>query len=119
MRRNVGLILLRDGRSTEHRVIPRQRSKRSLSGAKRTSAGADAVDGACSAASKCCRLAESTRAIQGETGHDGAFELERIGEDRRGNADKVDPGIGTTRMGQHIFESVLSIESRSAQQVGH
>jgi hypothetical protein len=32
MRRNVGLILLRDGRSTEHRVIPRQRSKRSLSG---------------------------------------------------------------------------------------
>ena len=33
MRRNVGLILLRDGRSTEHRVIPRQRSKRSLSGA--------------------------------------------------------------------------------------
>ena len=61
MRRNVGLILLRDGRSTEHRVIPWQRSKRSLSGAKRTSAGADAVDGACSAASKCCRLAESTK----------------------------------------------------------
>jgi hypothetical protein len=48
-----------------------------------------------------------------------AFEVEGIGEDRRGNTDKVDPGIGTTRMGQHIFESVLSIESRSAQQAGH
>jgi len=43
MRRNVGLILLRDSRSTEHRVIPRQRSKRSLSGAKRTSGGAAEV----------------------------------------------------------------------------
>ena len=33
-----------------------------------------------------------------------AFEVEGIGEDRRGNADKVDPGIGTTRVGQRIFE---------------
>src|SRR5947207_11425348 len=32
-----------------------------------------------------------------------AFEVEGIGEDRRGNADKVDPGIGTTRVGQRIF----------------
>src|SRR6516162_10357437 len=54
-----------------------------------------------------------------------AFEVEGIGEDRRGNADKVDPGIGTTRMGQRIFECVLSIGTRSAQstrphkQAGH
>ena len=70
----------------------------------------DAVDGACSAGSKCCRLAESTRAIQeGETATTVAFEVEGIGEDRRGNADKVDPGIGTTRMGQRIFECVISL----------
>src|SRR5438045_8481007 len=30
-----------------------------------------------------------------------AFEVEGIGEDRRGNADKVDPGIGTTRVGPY------------------
>src|SRR6516164_9144722 len=46
-----------------------------------------------------------------------AFEVEGIGEDRRGNADKVDPGIGTTRMGQRIFECVLSIGTRSAQSI--
>ena len=46
-----------------------------------------------------------------------AFEVEGIGEDRRGNADKVDPGIGTTRMGQRIFEWVLSIGTRSAQSI--
>src|SRR5438045_9640494 len=36
-----------------------------------------------------------------------AFEVEGIGEDSGGNADKVDPGIGTTRVGQRIFECVL------------
>src|SRR6516164_6934434 len=46
-----------------------------------------------------------------------AFEVEGIGADRRGNADKVDPGIGTTRMGQRIFECVLSIGTRSAQSI--
>src|SRR5438874_11901802 len=46
-----------------------------------------------------------------------AFEVEGIGEDRRGNADKVDPGIGTTRMGQRIFECVLSIGTRSAHSI--
>jgi hypothetical protein len=46
-----------------------------------------------------------------------AFEVEGIGEDRRGNADKVDPGIGRTRMGQRIFECVLSIGTRSAQSI--
>src|SRR6516165_3899726 len=64
------------------------------------------------------KQAESTKAIQeGETGNDVAFEVEGIGEDRRGNADKVDPGIGTTRMGQRIFECVLSIGTRSAQSI--
>ena len=43
--------------------------------------------------------------------------FEGIGEDRRGNADKVDPGIGRTRMGQRIFECVLSIGTRSAQSI--
>jgi hypothetical protein len=78
----------------------------------------DAVDGARSGASKCCRLPESSRAIQGgETGNDGGVEVEGIGEDRRGNADKVDPGIGTTRVGQRIFECVLLIGTRSAQSI--
>src|SRR5689334_16557882 len=35
----------------------------------------------------------------------------------RENADKVDPGIGTTRMGQRIFECVLSIGTRSAHSI--
>jgi hypothetical protein len=43
--------------------------------------------------------------------------FEGIGEDRRVNADKVDPGIGRTRMGQRIFECVLSIGTRSAQSI--
>src|SRR5437764_13570879 len=46
-----------------------------------------------------------------------AFKVEGIGEDRRGNADKVDPGIETTRMGQRIFECVLSIGTRSAHSI--
>src|SRR5436189_5523611 len=46
-----------------------------------------------------------------------AFEVEGIGEDRRGNADKVDPGIGTTRMGQRIFECALSIGTQTAQSI--
>src|SRR5436190_23682260 len=39
---------------------------------------------------------------------DGVSGFEGIGEDRRRNADKVDPGIGRTRLGQRIFECVLS-----------
>src|SRR5437868_14459155 len=46
-----------------------------------------------------------------------AFKVEGIGEDRRGNADKVDPGIGTIRVGQRIFECVLLIGTRSAQSI--
>jgi hypothetical protein len=61
----------------------------------------DAVDGASSAASKCYRLVRS--------------KPERIA--RRRNADKVDPGIGRTRMGQRIIECVLSIGTRSAQSI--
>src|SRR5437763_6027351 len=40
-----------------------------------------------------------------------------IGEDRRGNADKVNPGIGRTRLGQRIFECVFLIGTRSAQSI--
>src|SRR5881392_1194626 len=43
--------------------------------------------------------------------------FEGIGEDRRGNADKVDPGIGRTRMGQRIFECVFLIGTRSAHSI--
>jgi hypothetical protein len=79
----------------------------------------DAVDGARSAhrsaidlvASKPERFKEVRQATT------VAFEVEGIGEDRRGNADKVDPGIGTTRLGQRIFECVLSIGTRSAQSI--
>src|SRR5438309_11043389 len=78
----------------------------------------DAVDGARSGASKCCRLPESSRAIKEvRQATTVAFEVEGIGEDRRGNADKVDPGIGTTRVGQRIFECVLLIGTRSAQSI--
>jgi hypothetical protein len=45
------------------------------------------------------------------------LKFEGIGEDRRGNADKVDPGIGTTRLGQRIFECVFLIGTRSAQSI--
>jgi hypothetical protein len=46
-----------------------------------------------------------------------AFEVEGIGEGIRGNADKVDPGIGKTRLGQRIFECVFLIGTRSAQSI--
>ena len=45
------------------------------------------------------------------------LKYEEIGEDRRGNADKIDPGIGTTRLGQRIFECVFLIGTRSAQSI--
>ena len=80
----------------------------------------DAVDGARSAASKCYRLVASTpkRFKEVRPGNDdGVWSFEGIGEDRRRNADKVDPGIGRTRMGQRIFECVLSIGTRSAHSI--
>jgi hypothetical protein len=80
----------------------------------------DAVDGARSAASKCYRLVASTpeRFKEVRPGNDdGVWSFEGIGEDRRRNADKVDQGIGRTRMGQRIFECVLSIGTRSAHSI--
>jgi hypothetical protein len=61
----------------------------------------DAVDGASSAASKCyssCVESESNKGGQAtvnvETG-----ALKELARTRRRNADKVDPGIGRTRLG--------------------
>src|SRR6516162_11467978 len=80
----------------------------------------DAVDGARSAASKWHRLVVSKpeRFKEVRPGNDdGVWSFEGIGEDRRRNADKVDQGIGRTRMGQRIFECVLSIGTRSAHSI--
>jgi hypothetical protein len=80
----------------------------------------DAVDGASSAASKCYRLVRSKQKLFKEVrpGNETAFEvLKELARTRRRNADKVDPGIGRTRMGQRIFECVLSIGTRSAQSI--
>ena len=96
------------------------------SGVKLTSNGRasmsafDAVDGASSAASKCYRLVASKpeRFKEVRPGNETAFEvLKELARTRRRNADKVDPGIGRTRMGQRIFECVLSIGTRSAQSI--
>jgi hypothetical protein len=80
----------------------------------------DAVDGARSAASKCYSLVASKpeRFKEVRPGNEAAFEvLKELARTRRRNADKVDPGIGRTRMGQRIFECVLSIGTRSAQSI--
>ena len=77
------------------------------------------VDGARSAASKCysgCVGGESNKGGEATANvEDGA--LKELARTRRRNADKVDPGIGRTRMGQRIFECVLSIGTRSAQSI--
>ena len=83
----------------------------------RRSGAHDAVDGAHSAASKCHRLVASKPERFKEVRQATTVAFEGIGEDRRGNADKVDPGIGTTRVGQRIFECVLLIGTRSAQSI--
>jgi hypothetical protein len=43
--------------------------------------------------------------------------LKELARTRRRNADKVDPGIGRTRLGQRIFECVFLIGTRSAQSI--
>src|SRR6516165_6262009 len=59
-----------------------------------------------------------------------AFEVEGIGEDRRGNADKVDPGIGTTtwvnaslnacfRLGPDPRRALWPAASQPHKQAGH
>jgi hypothetical protein len=47
----------------------------------------------------------------------GAEALKELARTRRRNADKVDPGIGRTRLGQRIFECVVLIGTRSAQSI--
>jgi hypothetical protein len=65
----------------------------------------DAVDGVRSAVSKCygsCVESESNKGGEA-TANVGAGGLKELARTRRRNADKVDPGIGRTRMGQRIF----------------
>jgi hypothetical protein len=81
--------------------------------------GFDAVDGASSTASKCYTICVESESNQGgeNTANLEAEALNELARTRRRNADKVDPGIGRTRMGQRIFECVLSIGTRSAQSI--
>ena len=79
----------------------------------------DAVDGASSAASKCyssCVESESNKGGQAtvnvETG-----ALKELARTRRRNADKVDPGIGRTRLGHRTLKCALTIGTRSAQSI--
>src|SRR5262245_38533639 len=80
----------------------------------------DAVDGASSAASKCYRLVASKpeRFKEVRPGNETAFGvLKELARTRRRNADKVDPGIGRTRLGHRTLKCVLTIGTRSAQSI--
>src|SRR5205085_2457770 len=79
----------------------------------------DAVDGASSDVSKCYTGWVESESNQGgeTTANLGAEALKELARTRRRNADKVDPGIGTTRLGQRIFECVFLIGTRSAQSI--
>src|SRR5690348_10908511 len=79
----------------------------------------DAVDGANSAGLKCYTSCVESESNQGgeTTANLGAEALNELARTRRCNADKVDPGIGTTRLGQRIFECVFLIGTRSAQSI--
>src|SRR6516164_2882114 len=92
--------------------------KADITGAKPTSAF-DAVDGARPAVSKCYSSRVESESNQGgeTTANLGAEALKELARTRRRNADKVDPGIGRTRVGQRIFDCVLSIGTRSAQSI--
>jgi hypothetical protein len=67
----------------------------------------DAVDGASSAVSKCyTSFVESESNKGGEaTANVGAEALMGLARTRRRNAEKGDPGIGRTRLGQRELES--------------
>src|SRR5262245_31397500 len=93
-------LLAQSGHSLVHCTCP-------LSGVKRTwlfalhMSAYDAVDGASSAASKWYRLVASKpeRFKEVRPGNETAFEVfEELARTRRRNADKVDPGIGRTRL---------------------
>src|SRR5499433_388345 len=80
----------------------------------------DAVDGASSAASKWYRLVASKpeRFKEVRPGNETAFEVfEELARTRRRNADKVDPGIGRTRLGHRTLKCALTIGTRSAQSI--
>ena len=80
----------------------------------------DAVDGASSQASKWYRLIASKpeRFKEVRPGNGMAFEVfKELARTRRRNADKVDPGIGRTRLGQRTLECVLLIGTRSANSI--
>jgi hypothetical protein len=80
----------------------------------------DAVDGARSEASKCIDWLGQNQSDsqEGETRQQRRrLKFEGIGEDRRGNADKVVAGIGRTRVGQRTFKCVFLIGTRSAQSI--
>ncbi len=70
----------------------------------------DAVDGARSAASKSSKGGEATANVE-------AGALKELARTRRRNADKVDPGIGRTRLGHRTLKCALTIGTRSAQSI--
>src|SRR5438067_1271129 len=76
----------------------------------------DAVDGASSDVSKCYTGWVESESNQGgeTTANLGAEALKELARTRRRNADKVDPGIGRTRLGQRC---VFLIGTRSAQSI--
>jgi hypothetical protein len=79
----------------------------------------DAVDGARSAASKCnssCVGSESNKGGE-STANVEAGALKELARTRRRNADKVDPGIGRTRLGHRTLKCALTIGTRSAQSI--
>jgi len=79
----------------------------------------DAVDGARSAASKCySSCVGSERNKGGEaTVNVEAGALKELARTRRRNADKVDPGIGRTRLGHRTLKCAFTIGTRSAQSI--
>ena len=80
----------------------------------------EAVDSARSAASKWYRVVASKlgRFKEVRPGNGMAFEVfDELARTRRHNADKVDPGIGRTRLGQRTLECVFLIGTRSANSI--
>jgi hypothetical protein len=96
-----------------------------LLGAKRTLRGhasmsaSDAVDGARSGVSKCyTSYVGSDRNKGGEaTANVEAGALKELARARRRNADRVDPGIGRTRLGHRTLKCAFTIGPRSAQSI--
>ena len=102
-----------------HRTCPLLGVKRTCRFALQMSAF-DAVDGASSATSKWYRLVASKpeRFKEVRPGNETAFGvLKELPRTRRRNADKVDPGIGTTRSGHRTLKYALLIGTRSAQSI--